>query len=138
MLMAAAVLKFITLFKSWNQIQDGHQRTSPSMAVGFCFIPIFHFYWVFVAVRGLAVDMNAYLRRYNIPAPPISEGLALALCISSVALLPMLFIPIINIAAGIGVIVLAYIFWYQVRIANMAIAQAKLTAAAQAGTLRTT
>lgn len=119
---AAIVLSSIFLYKAWKQIQDGYQRTSAGMAVGFCFIPIFNFYWTFVAHYGLAQDINAYLRRNNIPATPVSEGLALAFCILSVVSI----IPFVGFATGLAALVTGLIFMNQVKDASMAIAKTKL------------
>jgi hypothetical protein len=126
---AAVVLQYILLYKAWNQIQDGYQRTGPDAAVGLCFVPFFNFYWVFIAYRHLAIDMNAYARRYGIAAPHVSEGLALAWCI----LLCGLAIPYLNFLIAIAVAVVSFFFLHQIKIASAAIAHAKYNAAVQAG-----
>src|SRR5262249_23100456 len=47
------------------------------------FIPFFNLYWVFVAVRGLTLDLNSYVRRHRagMDAEPAPTGLALVFCI---------------------------------------------------------
>ncbi len=122
-IIAAIVLSSIFLYKAWNQIQDGYQRTSAGMAVGFCFIPVFHLYWTFVAYHGLSQDINAYMRRNQIAAPPVSEGLALAVCILSLVSV----IPVVWFFAAPAAIVTGLIFMHQVKVASMAIAKSKLT-----------
>ncbi len=125
---AAIVLCNILLFKAWNQIQDGYQRTSAGKAVGFCFIPFFNFYWIFVAFYGLAQDLNAYARRYQIPAPPVSEGLALTYCILVVCSI----IPYLGLLTALAALVISFIFLHQIKAASMAVAHAKLQAASAA------
>ncbi len=137
MLIAGIVLGCIMLYRFWNQIQDGHQRTSPGKAIGFLFIPFFNLYWVFVAVQGLSMDLNAYLRRYGVNVPAVSETLALTYCILFIVIHIMLVIWPFAYIASIAQFVIACVLWHQVKLANMAIAQAKLNAAAQAGFFRT-
>lgn len=67
----------VLLFRAWNQIQDGYQRTSPTAAVGFYFVPFFNLYWTFVAEYGLARDLNNYMCRHAIQGPRVAEDLAL-------------------------------------------------------------
>jgi hypothetical protein len=74
---AGAVISYILLYRLWHIIQDGAARTSPGKAVGFCFIPFFNLYWVYVAIVGLVKDMNAYCNQHNIEGPRANEGLAL-------------------------------------------------------------
>ena len=62
-----AIFMVVLWCKSWAAIQDGHARTTPGKAIGFLFIPLFDFYWVFQAVWGLSKDFNAYLQRNSIP-----------------------------------------------------------------------
>lgn len=125
---AAIVLSCVFHYKAWNQIQDGQQRTSPGKAVGFCFIPFFNFYWIFVAMYGLSQDLNGYTRRYQIAAPPVAEDLALAYCILAVCSI----IPYLGILTALAAIVINFILMHQIRVASMAVAQAKLHAAGAA------
>ena len=86
---AAVMCAFI--YRMWAAIQDGHARTSPGRALGFLFIPIYQFYWVFQAFRGFAKDFNSYAARHSLNVPRLSPGLFTAyaiLCI--VAMLPWL------------------------------------------------
>ena len=75
------VLSGIFLYRAWAQIQDGRARTTPGKAVGYRFIPFFNFYWEFVAVKGLAEDIERYARAREIDIEPISPNLTLAYCI---------------------------------------------------------
>ncbi|HKI30978.1 MAG TPA: DUF4339 domain-containing protein [Gemmataceae bacterium] len=96
-LIAALVLASILLYRVWNLIQDGHARTPPDKAVAFLCIPGFNFYWVFVAVHGLTLDLARYPRRHGGPFDLIlpSPGLALIFCILFIAC----FVPFLQIAA---------------------------------------
>ena len=80
----ATVASVALLYRCWKLIQDGHARTEPTRAVGLLFAPVFNLYWGFVAIRGLALDMNAYLRRHGLTARPASVRLATAYCIGGV------------------------------------------------------
>lgn len=61
--------------KAWESIQDGYARATPQRAVGYSFIPIFNFYWIFQLSWGFAKDFNSYLDRHNISSPKLSEEL---------------------------------------------------------------
>jgi hypothetical protein len=106
-LIAAVAIFAVLLYKVWNLIQDGHARTTPEKAVGFLFIPGFNFYWSFVAVYGLVLDLARYPRRHGGPydmALP-STGLALALCI----LFPCTFVPFLNAVTILPLIVVWFL-----------------------------
>ena len=103
---AGIVLGCILLYRFWAVIQKGGgARTTPGLAVGLGFIPLFGFYWQFVAIYGLAQDMNAYCRRNGIDAK-VNENLALALCIINC----LLVIPFVQYAAFIASIILDILF----------------------------
>lgn len=91
------VLSNLLLYRVWALIQDGVARVTPGRAIGYRFIPFFHFYWELVAVKGLAEDLNAYARRKEIAAPPVSTELAAWYCglfvVGEVAPLLMCFLP---------------------------------------------
>ena len=132
---ASVVFEVLILYKAWNQIQDGAQRTTPGRAVGFGFIPFFNFYWWFTEYQGLAEDANSFTRKYGLNTPLVSVPLAATICILSICKWLLCWLPVLNSLLVISEIVLLVIFLHQVKLASMAIAQAKITAAAQAGTL---
>jgi hypothetical protein len=104
-LIAGAVLGYILLYRFWSVIQFGTARTSPGKAVGFCFIPFFNFYWFYVAIVGLAKDMNVYCDERNVDGARISEGLALVWFILWLTtLIPFLGLLIELAVATIGII----------------------------------
>ncbi|MEA5079778.1 MAG: DUF4339 domain-containing protein [Anaerolineaceae bacterium] len=58
---ASFVLECILLYQFWKLVQDGNARTTPGRAVGFLFIPLFNFYWMFIAYWGLAKELKRYI-----------------------------------------------------------------------------
>ncbi len=101
-----AVVVSIFIYKAWASIQDGQVRAGPCKALGFLFIPLFNFYWVFQAVWGFAVDFNKYLARNNVnPARRLPEGLFLAFCILYVVSI----IPFVGFVTGLADLVIAAI-----------------------------
>ncbi|MDO4576185.1 MAG: hypothetical protein Q4D98_13340 [Planctomycetia bacterium] len=83
------VFQMKLLYRCWLLIQDGYARTTPGKAIGFLFLPIFNFYWIFVAYYGLVEDMNAYVRRHGLNVPQVKGMLPLVACI-------LLLIPYVN------------------------------------------
>jgi hypothetical protein len=75
---------YILLYKAWSVIQDGNASTTPGKAVGFIFIPVYNFYWIFKAWWGFARNYNRYIERYTINTSKLKEGLFLAFCILSI------------------------------------------------------
>lgn len=102
LLLYADIVFLVLLYKAWNCIQDGATRTSPGKAVGFLFIPIFNWFWIFRAFPGFADEYNAYLERANLPTKRLTKGSLQALAVFSV----MAIIPILgSLAALIGLFV---------------------------------
>ncbi|MEA2043126.1 MAG: hypothetical protein U9N85_11325, partial [Bacteroidota bacterium] len=57
---ASFVLSLIILYKAWSVIKDGETNISPGAAVGYLFIPVFNFYWIFIAFRQLFIETHKY------------------------------------------------------------------------------
>lgn len=108
-LIAGTVVGYILLYRFWDIIQDGRARTTPGKAVGFCFIPFYNFYWCYVAIVGLAKDMNAYCDARGLALPRVNESLALAWFILSLCSI----IPYAGIIACVGNLVLTFIVYKQ-------------------------
>jgi hypothetical protein len=127
-LVVSFVLFCVLLYKAWNQIQDGRARTSAGKAAGFLFIPFFNFYWVFVAVYGLAWDLHNYVirrrlyGRYDLTPFPVSPGLSLACCI----LMITAAVPFLNALTTLPMLVVAAIWLNGVKNASLGIAAARL------------
>ncbi|MCX6055535.1 MAG: DUF4339 domain-containing protein [Chloroflexi bacterium] len=65
-LIAAGILFFIIVYKSWQLVQRDGVRATPDQAVAFCFVPGWNYYWIFPAFRGLAREFNELFDRENI------------------------------------------------------------------------
>jgi hypothetical protein len=92
----------VLLYRAWAIIYDGRTGPSPGRAVGFLFIPFFQLYWTFIAILGLAHDLNRFVRRYDLEAPTASHGLGFAICFYSV----LTYVPI---PLGLGPLTLGLI-----------------------------
>lgn len=94
--MVSVVLFFIIIYKAWELVQDGQARTTPDQAVAYCGIPGWQFYWIFIAFKGLAKELNRIMAKENIAAEPVSEDTALWYCIMILASpLAITIIPLI-------------------------------------------
>lgn len=80
----SGILGFIYLYRAWFILQPGGARTTPGAAVGFLFIPLFNFYWWFVAYGGWSPDWNNIRNRYSNlrHIAPSNNGLFLAMPIT--------------------------------------------------------
>lgn len=94
-------------YRAWKAIQDGHARTTPGKAIGFLFIPLFSFYWVFQWSYGYAKDYNAFRKRHEIDGPILSEGLFLSLSILVAGYPVIRLLPLVWILYGFAIIVLS-------------------------------
>ena len=56
----------LILHKLWSLIPAHKAKTTPSKAVGFLFVPVFNFYWIFVAIHELAKALNAESGRQSV------------------------------------------------------------------------
>lgn len=92
----AQIYFLISLYRCWSILQGSTARTTPGKAIGFLFIPLFSLYWIFVAIRGLAKDVNAYLESKNVNENKISIGLSTATCIVSIFPFVSLITPILQ------------------------------------------
>ena len=80
----SAIPAYIIVYRAWKCLQPGgFARTSPGKAIGFMFIPVFQWYWLFQAVYGLSNDWNRTVETYSSirNAPRMSTGLFLTFCI---------------------------------------------------------
>ena len=109
-MVAAIVFQMILTYRAWEIVQDGAQRTTPGKAVGFMFIPLFNFYWFFVAKYGLAKDLNRFIETHGIEARRASPGLGLACAI----MMLLSAIPLIGLYALIPALVILVIFLKQI------------------------
>lgn len=76
---------FATLwYKAWESIQDEKARTTPGLAIGLSFIPIYNFYWIFQLSWGFSKDYNSFLDRHKLSIPKISDKLFLSFSMLSI------------------------------------------------------
>ncbi len=108
---AGAVALMMTLHALWKTIQPpprgvcdaGIARTTPGAAVGFLFIPLFNFYWVFQAWVGLATDTNKAMDGRGLGALRVPRGLAVAVCVCAV----ISIIPYLGFLTGLANLIMA-------------------------------
>jgi len=125
---AQTVLFFVLLYKCWALIQDGYPQTTPGKAVGFWFIPLFNLYWIFVAVRGLAEDLNRFASRRNLPIRKASVGLATFYCVVKLcSMFPLRFGPMSSFIGYLAIpaLLLELIVMYQIKNAAADVAAAR-------------
>ncbi len=107
-LIAAWILGLTIQYQAWSMIQSINPRTTPGKAIGFQFIPFFSLYWVFIAYRGLAIDMNKFTSINDIPAPKMNEDLGTA--ISILVLFGIIPYPATVIMVFIAFLIMNFIF----------------------------
>lgn len=103
----AVVIQCSLIHYLWRALQGRGARTSPAKAVGFLFIPIYNFYWIFQAFWGWAVDFNKYTRQSGLTLPNMPEGLALTLCIFAV----LGAVPYIGVITSVANLIILPIFF---------------------------
>lgn len=101
--MITFMLWYIILFRCWELIQDGQARTTPGKAVGFLFIPVYMYYWNFVAYPGWAKDANQYVQNRGYPIAKLNPKTPTAMCI--LTLLSIIPGVILLIGVCLGMIV---------------------------------
>jgi|GEM_PF-5495473 len=106
-LVAAYVLGAVMMYRGWQVVQRPSSSTTPGQAIGLMFIPLFNFYWQFIAIRGLAVEMNQRLTQGQ---KSINVGLGTAVCIC-MCVVP---IPFLGPLAFVGYTITGIIFWKSV------------------------
>jgi hypothetical protein len=99
------VIILILWWKAWKSMQPYGCRTTPGQAVGFLFIPVVNFYWIFQAFWGYAKDFNANIDEYNLDIPRLPEGLFLAHTLVILLTGLTFWIPLLNTLLGLANIV---------------------------------
>lgn len=77
----SGIVTFILVYKMWAAIQGRGARTSAGKALGFMFIPLFYFYWVFEVYWGWTKDYNRIPESDDVELPSMPEGIGLAVCV---------------------------------------------------------
>ena len=111
----------ILLYRHWFVLQGHGARITPGRAVGFGFIPIYCFYWWFVAYVGLATDTNRYLEQIGITHCRMSRRLAIIDCVLSILCCTVGLIPVVGVIIMIPGMIVGYILVVQQRNCVLAI-----------------
>jgi hypothetical protein len=105
--LATTIMSFAKLHRGWKLIQplrgadpSESNMPEPEVAIGFLFIPFYNFYWLFVAKAGLARRVNKFIRVRSLPIAPMSETLAIILCMLQILLLVIPLVMIIDAYAS--------------------------------------
>lgn len=102
----ALVNSLSIVYHGWAAIQDGGRaRTKPGEAIGFLFIPIFNWYWMFVCYKGLAEDMNNYQMSRNMNYQKVEDGLPTAYCVIGLCSI----IPYLGFLGGLANLIVGYL-----------------------------
>lgn len=100
----------LLLYRAWSLLQSHGARTTPGKAAWLCLVPIFNFYWFFVAIGGLAKDQGAYVRQHSVQTPVVTPGRANLACVAIILVALIGWIP----ALGTMVAILALSFYLTV------------------------
>jgi hypothetical protein len=117
--LAAFVLLVVLVYKIWAALPPGSARTTPGKAVGFLFIPLFNFYWHFVALFGWTGDFRRYARERNLPGPRPSPSVAVAIGVLNLFATPfgiaagLAEIPLAGSVTGLPLLILLVVFAFQ-------------------------
>lgn len=114
-LIAATVFWCILLYRHWLVLQGHNARTTPGRAVALGFIPIFCFYWWFVAYAGLATDTHRYLDEIGIKSARMSRPLAIADCVISILWCTIGLYPPVGAVIAVPAMIVGYILIVQQR-----------------------
>jgi hypothetical protein len=113
LLIAGAICMIVLFYQIWKFVIYESRYSglptsidSPGKAVGFLFIPIFSFYWIFVAYGKLPDDINALAR-----ARGLHETLAKEMGIAIPILNLISIIPLIGFLTGLISFVLQIVFF---------------------------
>jgi hypothetical protein len=121
LLILAIVFWCILLYRHWSLLQGHGARTTPGKAVGFGFIPLYCFYWWFVAYAGLATDNNRYLDQVGITTARMSRGLAIASSVLGILGCTVGLIPVVGAAVMLPYMIVGFIPTLQQRDCVLAI-----------------
>ncbi len=109
------------LYKGWEAVPENSRGLKPWKAVGQLAIPLFNFYWVFIAIKELPKELNAYIQKNNVQTPLLSESMALWIAI----LFVLMVIPWVDFFVAIALYVIGIIFMNDLKKTLIAIAESK-------------
>ena len=117
--LAAFVLLAVLVYKIWAALPPGSARTTPGRAVGFLFIPLFNFYWYFVALFGWTEDFRRYAREQGFASLRPSPFVAVAIAVLNLFVTPLSIasgfaeVPLAGTVIGLPLTVLLVVFAFQ-------------------------
>ncbi len=91
------IYRFRIIYIMWKSIQPFGVRTSPVAAVGYCFVPLYNFYWLFRVYHDWEQDFNSKVRDSHPHLPPIRTGRAKTAYISTIVGILLSFIPFLGL-----------------------------------------
>ena len=103
------IFNCLLLHRMWSVIQDGQTTLTARRAIGFLFIPLFNFYWIFRAWASYPAEFNRYVERYDLPVVPLAGGrfvaypillLAAAVVYVPLPVVPFAFLTVARRACG--------------------------------------
>ncbi len=109
------------LYKGWEAVPENSRGLKPWKAVGQLAIPLFNFYWAFIAIKELPKELNAYIQKNKIQTPLLSESMALWIAI----LLVLMIVPWVDFFVAIALYVIGIIFMNDLKKTLIAIAESK-------------
>lgn len=124
-LIASIVFYMLLLHKLWTLVQPS-EKSTPGKAIGFLFIPFFNLYWQFVAIYGLAQEVNRKRTQMGIGGTPVNEQMAMIGCICNCCSI----IPFLGIVAAIAGFVIQIIVLKDIKNAGIDILRATPAVAA--------
>lgn len=111
------VMHCVLVFKMWQILPQEYRKTSPGLAVGLLFIPLFNFFWIFRAHYSLAKGIGQYSDDHNLGINP-SKDIALSWCI----LICCSIIPILNILTLLAALILYFVMMIRLKNASRQLA----------------
>ncbi len=81
----SGIVMMVFVYRMWASLPLWAARTTPGAAIGLMFVPFYNFYWVFQVYLGWTQDYNRMALSENAPLPRMPEGLAMTICIMTVA-----------------------------------------------------
>ncbi len=87
-------------YACWKTLPERYRQTTPGMATGLLFVPLFNFYWAFVSLGRLASGLEAWGEEHPNREIRPTGGLAIAKAASFVASWTIGFLP--GLAAIVG------------------------------------
>ena len=99
--LAAGITQLAYLYRAWKCLAYGSPRTTPAKAVCLMLVPVFNYYWAFVAWFGFARDWNRVTHEFADlrHAPRMPERRFLAFCICGILFPPaamLLWFPVMG------------------------------------------